>query len=233
MLFTDTMRAVDTNPLVEAVMNHMAYVRTRRSWMSRLAVALALVVLTSAITATSASADSKKSRGKGKAYGKRSERVVTRHNQRWRNDDRVIVKREVRRETRIVRSPRAVHPRTVLRSWNPPRYERRTYFPAPRQRVVRWHNNPYYWNVNLGVYTSNVWFDISLGDAPPPGYLYFDRSCGRPFTSIVEYRSHCHSRHPMIVDVVYADDCGGGKGWAHDDHGYYDDDYAYGGDWDD
>jgi hypothetical protein len=183
---------------------------------ARLATVAAAAALVVAASVPDAAAGQKaprdaRSRSKGRYVSRTVERStprghVVRRVERWRSDcDRVVTRCVERRWSPPVCD---VRPRVVRRWSEPPR------------RIVHCRKRPYFWQVNLGVFLPDVWVDVTLGDAPPCGYVYVDRYCGERFATLDVYRAHCHSHgHPAAIDIVEIDDrwgheCDGRVAWG-------------------
>jgi hypothetical protein len=80
--------------------------------------------------------------------------------------------------------------------------------PVPR-RVVYWASRPYYECATLGVFLPQAWLNVQIGNLPPPGYVFYDPTCDRAFSTMVAYRAHGRDcRHDRVLDVVAIDALG-------------------------
>ncbi len=91
--------------------------------------------------------------------------------------------------------------------------------PLPR-RVVYWASRPYYEHVTLGVFLPRAWLNIEIGNPPPAGYVFYDPTCDRAFSTMVAYRAHSRDcRHDRVLDIVAIDDLGWDRGCRYEGRG--------------
>jgi hypothetical protein len=54
-------------------------------------------------------------------------------------------------------------------------------------------------------YGAPISFGITIGNAPPPGYVYYDPYCGARVAALGPYVGHFeHVHHPAVVQVMAA-----------------------------
>ena len=93
---------------------------------------------------------------------------------------RVIVRRPVYREVRVVRRPYA------------------------RYTVWRSHRGPM-----IAGFLGGLFLGATLSNAAPHGFVYWDSYCHRGFASLEIYETHCRRHaHPHVIQVVEAPDDG-------------------------
>jgi hypothetical protein len=105
-----------------------------------------------------------------------------------------------------------------------------------RRPIVRYGDDRFYWSAAVGFYVDRGWVNVGIGNLPPRGSVYYDRPCGREFTSLRGYRKHLErSHHPEILEVRtvsygdrHRDRCGDDHGDRDDYAEHYDDhDHGY------
>lgn len=146
----------------------------------RLSLWVAALVLGSALSvAPQAFAGSGKGRS-GKNVGNHCE---NRHPQRHRESER---------HRHAKRAPRPVY------------QQHSCYVPrASSMQVIRYHDRPFYFSGELGVYFDSGVFSISIGNTAPRGYAYYDPYCNLVMGSVAAYRSHlCNHDHRALIEVV-------------------------------
>jgi hypothetical protein len=94
-------------------------------------------------------------------------------------------------------------PRTVVRYEAPRVVARYVPYGCSADRYVVHHDDPYYYNVNLGAFFGGVHVNVALGNTAPRGYGYWDPYCEQWFESVSVYSAHCdHHHHRPALSVV-------------------------------
>ena len=207
--------------------------RKRFGRVSRWAAGTALVA-TLALSATPAMADNGRGRGR-KPEQRREYRQENRRDDsydrgarrdyqgQWRHPRyRGDARHGYSHQPRVIVKPRLIIRPQVVYRYAPVRHRYLPYpvWCAPTSRVHFHDEEPFFFNASLGVFLSGAQFWIQVGNAPPPGYCYYDPYCHETFYSVAEYRGHCGHHHEPLLQVVALEDGepygyygGAGSGW--------------------